>query len=203
MGADYVKNTMVLPNVNLKPAVETTASIGSCSVPFFATADGQDHAYLGSNHNVIVDEKGSWISMLHTGHGGAPGIFIDGVRVRALPSQERTPDELIIGIPWRSLPERFTDKYQPGAKDQVEEMAHGEKYIILNETVGELQYTTKYYTPEQMEELGVRHPTFVERSFFHTNSYLKTIQRQLTFLQIAFVGFMLLVVSLCALVTFI
>ena len=35
---------------------------------------------LGSNHNVIVDAEGNWISSLHTGHGGAPGIFIDGVR---------------------------------------------------------------------------------------------------------------------------
>jgi gamma-glutamyltranspeptidase/glutathione hydrolase len=36
--------------------------------------------YLGSNHNVIVDAWGNWISLLHTGHGGAPGIFIHGVR---------------------------------------------------------------------------------------------------------------------------
>lgn len=35
---------------------------------------------LGSNHNVIVDAQGNWISMLHTGHGGMPGLFIDGVR---------------------------------------------------------------------------------------------------------------------------
>jgi len=80
MGADYVENTMLLPNVNLKPAVETAASLESPSGRLFAAAGGQDHAYLGSNHNVIVDEEGNWISMLHTGHGGAPGIFIDGVR---------------------------------------------------------------------------------------------------------------------------
>jgi len=41
---------------------------------------GADAADLGSNHNVIVDSDGNWVSMLHTGHGGAPGIFIDGVR---------------------------------------------------------------------------------------------------------------------------
>lgn len=34
---------------------------------------------MGSNHNVIVDAEGNWFSWLHTGHGGAPGIFIDGV----------------------------------------------------------------------------------------------------------------------------
>jgi gamma-glutamyltranspeptidase/glutathione hydrolase len=60
--------------------VETSADRELSSSPLFATSDGQDHAELGSNHNVIVDEKGNWISMLHTGHGGAPGIFIDGVR---------------------------------------------------------------------------------------------------------------------------
>ena len=43
-------------------------------------AGGADTADLGSNHNVIVDGHGNWVSMLHTGHGGAPGIFIDGVR---------------------------------------------------------------------------------------------------------------------------
>lgn len=34
---------------------------------------------MGSNHNVIVDADGNWFSWLHTGHGGAPGVFIDGV----------------------------------------------------------------------------------------------------------------------------
>jgi gamma-glutamyltranspeptidase/glutathione hydrolase len=81
MGAQFVENTMVLPDVNLKPAIEaTTASLRESSVPLFHGTEGDGHAYLGSNHNVIVDDKGNWISMLHTGHGGAPGIFIDGVR---------------------------------------------------------------------------------------------------------------------------
>ena len=35
---------------------------------------------LGSDHNVIVDAQGNWFSVLHTGHGGAPGVFVDGVR---------------------------------------------------------------------------------------------------------------------------
>jgi gamma-glutamyltranspeptidase/glutathione hydrolase len=33
-----------------------------------------------SNHNVIADAQGNWISYLHTGHGGMPGVFIDGVK---------------------------------------------------------------------------------------------------------------------------
>jgi gamma-glutamyltranspeptidase/glutathione hydrolase len=35
---------------------------------------------VGSNHNVIADAQGNWITALHTGHGGAPGVFIDGVK---------------------------------------------------------------------------------------------------------------------------
>jgi len=35
---------------------------------------------LGSDHLVVVDAQGNWITMLHTIHGGAPGVFIDGVR---------------------------------------------------------------------------------------------------------------------------
>ena len=34
---------------------------------------------MGSDHNVIVDADGNWFSLLHTGHGGAPGVFLDGV----------------------------------------------------------------------------------------------------------------------------
>ncbi len=43
MGADYVRNTLLLPNVNLKPAVEATASLESSSGPLFATADEHSH----------------------------------------------------------------------------------------------------------------------------------------------------------------
>jgi len=35
---------------------------------------------MGSDHNVIVDDKGNWFSVLHTMHGGAPGVFLDGVQ---------------------------------------------------------------------------------------------------------------------------
>jgi gamma-glutamyltranspeptidase/glutathione hydrolase len=61
--AQYVLATR--PKVSLAPsqAPETPAPAGE----------------LGSNHNVIVDAEGNWISLLHTGHGGAPGVLIDGV----------------------------------------------------------------------------------------------------------------------------
>ncbi len=76
LGAAFVENTMLLPGVDLSgsEAPDMTASL------FPTGAGGADTADLGSNHNVIVDSHGNWVSMLHTGHGGAPGIFIDGVR---------------------------------------------------------------------------------------------------------------------------
>jgi gamma-glutamyltranspeptidase/glutathione hydrolase len=68
MVSQYVKQTMILPDVDLSSGKE------------MENAQDETPPYLGSNHNVIVDAQGNWISLLHTGHGGAPGIFIDGVR---------------------------------------------------------------------------------------------------------------------------
>jgi gamma-glutamyltranspeptidase/glutathione hydrolase len=79
LGADFVRSTSVQPNVNLAPA-QATASLDEGPGPrIVATVDGQP-VLDESNHNVIVDAQGNWISSLHTGHGGAPGVFIDGVR---------------------------------------------------------------------------------------------------------------------------
>ena len=78
MGATFVENTMLLPGVDLSPASDTAAATVASVGPLFP--GGAESADLGSNHNVIVDSDGNWVSMLHTGHGGAPGIFIDGVR---------------------------------------------------------------------------------------------------------------------------
>ena len=44
-----------------------------------ASEGGDSPEAMGSDHNVIVDADGNWFSVLHTGHGGAPGVFIDGV----------------------------------------------------------------------------------------------------------------------------
>jgi gamma-glutamyltranspeptidase/glutathione hydrolase len=77
-GAQYVLNTM--PAANLAPAAEPTAALEAPAPLFASGPGGQDNEYLGSNHNVIVDAQGNWISMLHTGHGGASGVHIDGVR---------------------------------------------------------------------------------------------------------------------------
>lgn len=80
MGAEFVRNTMLLPDVDLAPAKQTTASLSQPQTPSFSSLREGNNVSLGSNHNVIVDAQGNWISLLHTVHGGAPGIFIDGVR---------------------------------------------------------------------------------------------------------------------------
>lgn len=75
LGAEFVKNTM--PRANLTPSVVATdGQVSNAFAPSEQTPSGE----LGSNHNVIVDAAGNWISMLHTGHGGTPGVFIDGVK---------------------------------------------------------------------------------------------------------------------------
>ena len=71
MSAEYVRQTMPLPGVDLTAAVELEAGQADAASTTMT---------LGSNHNVIVDAAGNWITSLHTGHGGAPGIFLDGVR---------------------------------------------------------------------------------------------------------------------------
>jgi len=76
LGAQFVRETM--PTVNLSRAVETdVAALAPVTPTGFGNGDSGD---LGSNHNVIADAQGNWLSMLHTGHGGTPGVFIDGVK---------------------------------------------------------------------------------------------------------------------------
>lgn len=65
MAANIVKASMRQPGVSL------SASEASLS---------DEVMTLGSDHNVIVDAEGNWFSVLHTGHGGAPGVLVDGVR---------------------------------------------------------------------------------------------------------------------------
>ena len=64
MAAELVTATLRQPGVSL------AAPEGSGTV---------DADTMGSDHNVIVDSQGNWFSLLHTGHGGAPGVFLDGV----------------------------------------------------------------------------------------------------------------------------
>jgi gamma-glutamyltranspeptidase / glutathione hydrolase len=58
-----------------------TATLRQPGVSLAAPEDNDtvDPETMGSDHNVIVDAEGNWFSVLHTGHGGAPGVFLDGV----------------------------------------------------------------------------------------------------------------------------
>lgn len=78
LGARFVRETM--PRVNLSRAMEAEAAGLIPSIALAGRLPAGDTGDLGSNHNVIVDAGGNWISMLHTGHGGTPGVFIDGVK---------------------------------------------------------------------------------------------------------------------------
>ena len=78
-GADFVRQTMVVPNVDLTPPKATAALHRPAPIRIARSADAPP-LVDESNHNVIVDAEGNWITSLHTGHGGAPGIFIDGLR---------------------------------------------------------------------------------------------------------------------------
>ena len=79
-----------MPKVNLAPVNTSDAEENRVVVAPYADIHSGDNASLGSNHNVIVDAEGNWISMLHTGHGGAPGVFIDGVRATGRTAQAYT-----------------------------------------------------------------------------------------------------------------
>jgi len=67
LNAEFVRQTRLRPGIDLSNTVDARESEDS----MILTHD--------SNHNIIVDSEGSWISSLHSGHGGAPGVFIDGI----------------------------------------------------------------------------------------------------------------------------
>ena len=105
--AEFVKRTQA--KVSLAPK---TANAASFEMPR-ATVIGPD---TGSDHIVVADSQGNWVSMLHTIHGGAPGIFIDGVRATGsgLNASTRGPGRRLIlpisavlaikdGKPWLAM----------------------------------------------------------------------------------------------------
>jgi gamma-glutamyltranspeptidase / glutathione hydrolase len=75
-GAEFVRNTMAQPGVALG-AGPMLAAENHLARSFVTNGEPEEPA---SNHNVIVDANGNWFSVLHTGHGGAPGIWMDGQR---------------------------------------------------------------------------------------------------------------------------
>jgi gamma-glutamyltranspeptidase/glutathione hydrolase len=81
MGAEFVRKTMPLPNVDLSPGEQTEVTVeGGNEESLFAGSQRENYVSFGSCATVIVDAEGNWITALHTGHGGTPGVFIDGVR---------------------------------------------------------------------------------------------------------------------------
>jgi gamma-glutamyltranspeptidase/glutathione hydrolase len=81
MGAEFVRKTMLLPGIKL------AASDPNNDFPHHLQAEAfisgikkEEMESCNSNATVIVDAEGNWITLLHTGHGGTPGVFIDVVR---------------------------------------------------------------------------------------------------------------------------
>lgn len=73
-GAQIVRQSM--PHADLSGR-RADASFGSRAESGPSPAPIEE---LGSDHIVIADDQGNWVSLLHTVHGGAPGVFVDGVR---------------------------------------------------------------------------------------------------------------------------
>ena len=72
MGAEFVRETTLKEDLVPDNGNKDSKKVSGTVRPF--------KGELGSDHIVVADSQGNWISMLHTIHGGAPGIFIDGVR---------------------------------------------------------------------------------------------------------------------------
>ena len=141
LSAQFVRQTMRHPGVRLGAGGSPEAGLDMIET-------AQDIAWterVGSQHNVIVDAAGNWITMLHTSHGGAPGVFIDGVRAfgSGMRSETRGPGRRTIapvagtmiirdGKPWMALgtpgnpPQPITEvllnilEYGMGPKDAAE-----------------------------------------------------------------------------------
>ncbi len=79
MGAEFVKKTRLLPKAKLLSKVKSDYAVKDNQSSILNNQEISNYS-SGSNATVIVDSKGNWITFLHTGHGGAPGVFIDGVR---------------------------------------------------------------------------------------------------------------------------
>lgn len=79
MMAEFIRNLKPLPNVNLAPQSESGVSLQESNGEVGSGLETHDSSYRNSNHITITDAEGNWISFLHSGHGGSPGTFIDGV----------------------------------------------------------------------------------------------------------------------------
>jgi len=115
MGAEFVRNTRLRPGVSLAPPEKDEDAKDETLLTLHQELKKTGHTF-DSNHNIIVDSKGNWISSLHSGHGGTPGYFFDGVEANGsdVPSDVLGPGRRHIaplpasivlkdGKPWLSL----------------------------------------------------------------------------------------------------
>lgn len=78
MGAEYIRQTRLRPGIDLSPKGEEDEE-DEDDERSESVALSFGNQSVDSNHNTMVDQEGNWISSLHTGHGGTPGVFIDGI----------------------------------------------------------------------------------------------------------------------------
>lgn len=81
MMADFIRNLMPLPNVDLAPAKKKSdeGSLEDDMELLSADTETESPLLRNSDHITITDSEGNWVSFLHSGHGGSPGTFIDAV----------------------------------------------------------------------------------------------------------------------------
>jgi gamma-glutamyltranspeptidase/glutathione hydrolase len=83
MGAEYIRQTRLRSGIDLSPKSEKEEEDGDDSDGYGdgsrSLASSLGEQSVDSNHNSLVDAEGNWISSLHTGHGGTPGVFINGI----------------------------------------------------------------------------------------------------------------------------
>lgn len=117
LGAEFVRNTMPVSNLDLSsPENQEVSPYQENNELQFVDIQREDVVSSGSCATVIVDAEGNWISALHTGHGGTPGVFIDGVRAvgSSLPASTSGPGRRVLfpsvatiiakkGKPWMAL----------------------------------------------------------------------------------------------------
>jgi len=115
MAAEYIRKTRLLPGIDLAPSENDRDEDNESMLTMYRELKKAGHAF-DSDHNIIVDEQGNWISSLHSGHGGTPGYFFDGVEANGstIPADNLGPGRrqlaplpasmvLKDGKPWLSL----------------------------------------------------------------------------------------------------
>ena len=78
MSAEFISQTKLRPDINMALPDADQVANNHTMLALRQGAGGSGPSW-DSDHNVIVDPNGNWISSLHSGHGGTPGYFFEGV----------------------------------------------------------------------------------------------------------------------------